>query len=1117
VKACAACGEQNPDKAKFCLECGGPLPEATPGHEERKVVTVLFADLVGFTRRSEAMDVEDVRGTLVPYHRLLRRELERYGGTVEKFIGDAVMAVFGAPIAHEDDAERAVRAALAIQEAVARLRDHDERLDLHVRIGVNTGEALIALDANPASGEGMASGDVVNTAARLQAAAPVDGVLVGEVTYRATTRAIAYDAAPPIQAKGKSDPVTVWVATQARSRLGSDVQQAPSTPLVGRERELRLLWEAFERSRAEGAPQLVTMVGVPGIGKSRLVWELLQRVDAEPALTTWRQGRSLPYGEGVAFWALGEMVKAQAGVLDSDLEDETSRKLHETVADLIDERDAAWTERHLRPLVGLEGDPGASDDQRTESFAAWRRFLEALAARGPTVIVFEDLHWADDALLDFVDHLVEWASGVPLLVLCTARPELLERRSGWGGGKPNALTVALSPLSEPDTARLIGALLEQALLPAETQAALLERADGNPLYAEEYVRMLIDRGALVRDGAHWRMRAERLEALPESVQAIIAARLDALSSEEKAAVQAAAVVGKVVWLGAVEAIAGVSRWKAEELLHRLERKEFVRRERQSVIAGETEYAFRHILARDVAYAQIPRAARAARHEQAANWIESLSGGRDDRIELLAHHRLRALEYARATGTDHPALVSGARAALAQAGEHALLLNGFAAAASLFASALELSPPPQERARLLHGLGRARMESDDVLAEELVAAASELERFGDLDRALDAEVSISVWHSNYGHVEAAQQHLDRATALARGLPPSRTTARALLAGAMRDVLSGRHQLALQAANAAIEHDDATPETALTARALRAVAMLFDDDPAGLAELRPAVERALDLRSNSALVWGANLADCCIWAGDPAAAADLASHVADLAERLAVPFGRRVARIHVLRQTYAAGEWDVAWGLAERLVDDVGWHGGSPNRSVACVARAQMRSARGDEHGARADAAAAVSIAATGEDPDWLFPALALRARLLAEAGDQAADADIDQLLATWRGRLFLAANALPDLAVACVRRGRAGPLRELLLPVRVRTPWLVAAQAATEERWADTASALAAAGAMPEEAYARMLAARSGGPAAAGELEKALPFWRRVGATAYLREAADLLGPAASSA
>src|SRR5205085_1473018 len=340
-----------------------------------------------------------------------------------------------------------------------------------------------ALDASPAEGEGVASGDVVNTGARLQSAAPVNGILADETTYRATRRAIEYRDAPAVDAKGKSEPVRVWEVVAARSRFGVDVTHHARAELVGRERELDVLRDAFERARHERNPQLVTLVAVPGMGKSRLVYELSQIVDTDPELITWRQGRCLAYGDGVAFWALAEVVKAQAGISERDSEQEAAKKLHSAVDDAVaDPSDARWVESHLRPLVGLEADTGLGGDRRGEAFAAWRRFLEALAEQRPLVLVLEDLHWADEGLLDFVDELIDWLSGVPLLVVCSARPELLERRPGWGGGKLNASTLGLSPLSQEQTALLISHVLERALLPAEIQQALLERAEGNPLY-----------------------------------------------------------------------------------------------------------------------------------------------------------------------------------------------------------------------------------------------------------------------------------------------------------------------------------------------------------------------------------------------------------------------------------------------------------------------------------------------------------------------------------------------------------------------------------------------------------------------------------------------------------
>ena len=384
---------------------------ALEARRERKVISVVFADLVGFTARSESLDPEDVEAFLHPYHQLLRAELEAYGGTVEKFIGDAVVAIFGAPVAHEDDAERAVRAALAIRDAVI------ERGDLEVRIAVNTGEAIVRLDVRAESGDGMATGDVLNTASRLQSAAPVNGVLVGETTWRATRDVIDYDAADPVVAKGKPEPVRVWVPTAARSRLGTDVRQVSDVPLVGRTRERSLLLETLDRVESDSAPQLVTLVGVPGIGKSRMVYELFAEVDRQPELRRWRAGRCLPYGEGVSFWALAEIVKAEAGIYESDASAQAADKLAAAVRAIVPADEADWVTGWLAPIVGLEAPTVLQGERRSEAFTAWRRFLEGMAERHTLVLVFEDLHWADDGLLDFIEHLVQWASGVPILVL----------------------------------------------------------------------------------------------------------------------------------------------------------------------------------------------------------------------------------------------------------------------------------------------------------------------------------------------------------------------------------------------------------------------------------------------------------------------------------------------------------------------------------------------------------------------------------------------------------------------------------------------------------------------------------------------------------------------------
>ncbi len=777
---------------------------------ERKVVTVVFCDLVGFTSKSESMDPEDVDALLGPYHQRVRAELERHGGTVEKFIGDAVMALFGAPTAHEDDPERAVRAALAI-------RDFAVEEGLELRVGITTGEALVRLDAQPGAGEGMASGDVVNTAARLQSAAPVNGILADETTYRATRAVIDYEDAEPVEAKGKAEPIPVWAAVTAHSRFGVDVAHEARSALVGRDRELGVVRDAFERARHERTPQLLTLVGVPGIGKSRLVYELQRIVDADPELITWRQGRCLAYGDGITLWALGEIVKAQAGVLEQDTPADIAAKIHRSVEDVLaGTGDEGRVETHLLALLGLSGEAQLGGDRRNEAFAAWRRFLEGLAERGPLVIVVEDIHWADEALLDFLDELVDWMTDVPLLVVATARPELLERRPNWGGGKLDATTLALQPLSDEQTAELIGRLLARPLLAADAQQILLERAGGNPLYAEQFVELYTEQGS-----------TDEL-ALPETLQGIIAARLDGLPDSEKGLLQDAAVVGKVFWASSIAR----SPEAATASLHALERKGFVRRQRRSSLEGESEFAFAHALVRDVSYGQIPRADRAQRHQAVAEWIDSL-GRPEDHAEMLAYHWSSALELVRASGGDDDEMVERTRRALRAAGDRASALNSFPVAAAQYEDALALWPDDADRPQLLFQLAAALYRSYDEARrqEALETARDALLAVGDTERASEAESFLARVFWERGQHDLVREHLARAEALA-GDSDSAAAARVLaFAGRIREI-AGETEEGRRLAEAAF-----AKATELGLDELRAHAL--DDDRHGEERRRPRV--------------------------------------------------------------------------------------------------------------------------------------------------------------------------------------------------------------------------------------------------------------------------------------
>src|SRR5829696_4084082 len=631
---CAVCGQDNPGGFRFCGGCGASLagPARAPA-EERRLVTVLFCDLVDFTARSDQADPEDVGALLRPYHARQRAEIERRGGTLDKFIGDGVMAVFGAPLAHEDDPERAVRCALGMLAAIEELNRASPSLDLAVRVGITTGEALVRLGPDRQT-EGVV-GDVVNTASRLHGVAPAGGVVVGEATFRATSRLFDYQELGAVQVKGKADPVPVWRLKGARSRIGIEAVRRAGAPFVGRQAELALLKSLFERTVADRTVRLVTVVGDPGVGKSRFVGELAALLDDRPQLVTWRQGRCLPYGDGITFWALGEIVKTEAGILETDPAAQVSDKLREAVAALVpDPSEREWLRARVTPLLGI-ADPDAVKPERAELFAAWRRFVEAIAAARPLVLVVEDLHWADAAMLEFLRHLVERSEGLPLLIVATARPELLERSPAWVEAGPAVTLLRLEALSDLDTALLVAALVGRSVLPVGVQALLLERAGGNPLYAEEFARLLADQGLVpgnqvegrVENQAENRVTTVPDIPVPETVQGLIAARLDTLAPEVRAMVQDAAVVGRVFWPGAVAAMNGSGPDGVRDGLAELERKQLVQRVRTSSVQHQVEYVFWHALVRDVAYAQIPRAGRARRHQAVAEWVEQVAGER----------------------------------------------------------------------------------------------------------------------------------------------------------------------------------------------------------------------------------------------------------------------------------------------------------------------------------------------------------------------------------------------------------------------------------------------------------------------------------------------------------
>ncbi len=945
MPGCPHCGQENPDGFRFCGACGTPLGAAgAPAGEERKLVTVLFCDLVGFTARSDQADPEDVGAMLRPYHARLRAEIERFGGTLEKFIGDGVMAVFGAPAAHEDDPERAVRSALRILAAIDELNRADPALRLAVRIGVATGEALVVLRS--AEETERVVGDVVNTAARLQGVAPVGGVVVGAATWRATMTLFDYEELEPVRVKGKAEPVAIWRAVAARGRTGMDAGQRPGTLFVGRDHELELFHRLYDRVLREHAAQLVTIIGEPGVGKSRLVGEFLAYLDTQPELVTLRQGRCLPYGDGITFWALAEIVKAQAGIFESDDPPTVAGKLEAAVSALFDDpSERRWLEARLAPLLGLTG-PETADVERSELFAAWRRFLEALAASRPLVLVMEDLHWADPALLEFLEHLVDWATEVDLFVVATARPELFERHPGWGGGQRNSVTVSLPPLTDEDTARLVAALLGQSVLTAETQALLLERAGGNPLYAEEFVRLLTDRRLLVQGG----IRVPRNEELPlpHTLQALIAARLDALPPERKALLQDAAVVGKVFWSGALVAMGGRAEAAVRGDLHALQRKELIRAVRASSVEHEAEYTFWHALVRDVAYAQIPRAGRVRRHQAAAEWLQQLAGDRvGDRAEMIAHHYTQALALtraARAPRDEVARLEEPAGRFLALAGDRAVNLDPGRARA-FYAQALELFPADHpERAELLlkqaeatyqagaHGEARASFE----------AAIAAFQRRGDHLGAGDAMVSLASVLWNLGDSATARARLEAAIAVLEVEPPGLqlTHAYAELAAQKADAGLFEEALTWAERGLALVGERGPPQERLRPLGYRGTARCGLGNAEGLDDLRAALRMARDAGlTYQAGLWQANLANS-LGDFDPVAGLAAFQEGAEFAERRGLTELAMWMRGGALERLFDFGRWDELLAEAGAIV---AWYRANATESFIILS-AEVQQAR-----------------------------------------------------------------------------------------------------------------------------------------------------------------------------
>jgi class 3 adenylate cyclase/tetratricopeptide (TPR) repeat protein len=711
---CASCGSPNTPGQRFCGECGAPLTEAlavapastaaplapaSAQQAERRLVSVMFADLVGFTTLSEVRDAEAVRDLLSRYFESASAIVQEYGGTVEKFIGDAVMAVWGTPTAHEDDAERSVRAALDLVDAVRRLGQEIDA-DLQLRAGVLSGEAAVTVGA---TNQGMVAGDLVNTASRLQSAAAPGTVLVGEATYRAASGAISFEPAGDRDLKGKAAPVAAYRALRVVAKRGgigrSDQLEAP---FVGRRAELRMLKDFHAATGEERRPRLVSIMGQGGIGKSRLVWEFQKYLDGVTEVAYWHYGRSPAYGEGITFWALAEMVRGRAGIAEGEDPADARAKLSATLDEFVTDADERrWIEPGLLQLLGLEEAAGTVR-QRETLFAAWRTFFERIAEHGTVLLVFEDLQWADAGMLDFIDHVLDWSRDRPLYLITLARPELLDRRPDWGAGRRNFTSLLLDPLGDDDMRELLRGLVPG--LPDNVATGILERAEGIPLYAVETVRMLLDEGRIERVGDGFRPVGDAQPlSIPATLQGLIAARLDGLDPADRSLLQAASVMGKTFSLDAAADVSGEDRETLAARLRSLVRRELLTLEADPRSPERGQYGFVQGLIREVAYGGLGRRDRRRLHLAAARHFETL--GDEGIAGVLAEHYVAAY-HAQPDGPEGDAVAAQARVALRGAAERAVSLGSYNQAASYFEQALEVTTGPAEQAQLHTAAGDA---------------------------------------------------------------------------------------------------------------------------------------------------------------------------------------------------------------------------------------------------------------------------------------------------------------------------------------------------------------------------------------------------------------------------
>jgi class 3 adenylate cyclase len=1011
--------------------------------EERRRVSVLFVDAVSWTPFSERADPETVRVRQSSFFATVRRVVHQYGGVVEKYVGDAVMVLFGAPVSTESDAVRCVRAALDVQRALARESAGDQSA---FRVGIATGYALVDVAAARDGGQAILAGDVVNTAFRLQAAAPPGGVLIDAATHAATMTEVRSAEQEPLSLRGRSAPTEVWLALAPVQHLLDE--ETDAIAMVGRDHELGLLTSALRNVIDQRSPRLVTILGRAGIGKSRLVRELYQHAIALiDTQVCWRSGRCQPFGENVAYAPLADVVKAQAGVLATDTPETVRERLDAALRELVPSGQSARLSDALRPLLGLPGSPLSTEDAES----AWRRFLLALAARGPTVLVFEDLHWADESMIRFVELIGATVRDVPLLVICTARPELVDREPSWAGAVPGMLSISLTPLRDDSIATLYGQMFAEATFPPELMRPLVELADGIPLYAHEYGRMLMERGTLRRSQDSWTMDASAELPMPQSVHAVIANRIDLLDAAERAVLQAAAVIGPRFWPGAVAAALGTGADTVERALRTLAQRDLVREQPDSSMAVEPEYRFRHVLVSDVCYERLPLAERIARHTRAADWLQTRG---TELADVVAHHRFTAYESAVALGLDPEPYTAPALAALLHAGRRATMVNAYDVAAAQVARAGHLIA--NTRGSAAAGEPAADRLGVELLAAELALHQESATFLGGPGPARLAELATLLYRArDHGGAARAWTLLGQIAWLGRDRP-----------GALRCL------------DRAVELFDSwpdTPEKAQTYAELGRLHMLnYEHVPAlGAAQIAADIAERLglvELRANALITMGM----CRFQSGDPAGLGDLQA-VLEFCRTHQLPSERRAAQSVAVAQREEGsrtrpglrpdsaigvapplaalydGDWDRFLALADAYLE-----AGAPPDSAVDVdlqirgSRGWMRALRGDPAGAELDLAQALDTArASGFwRPTWTALAHGAFCEVVLERFG-AAEQMLRELSEGWRRMRTIASGEwVAAAAHAAVRLGAdaAHQLRDSLAEAPHQTAWSRAALA-----------------------------------------------------------------------